>query len=97
MKNLEVLLQICDLQAFTEFHYSGENMTNASIVRTLYDMSIKIEDSMLDCKWRSKKTSCESLFRPILTEEGFCFTFNSLNSRDIYTEEYDTYLIRYFV
>lgn len=87
LKRLEALIQICDSFTFTEFNL-GETISDASIVETLFNMSIKIEDSMHYCEWRSDDIDCRNLFRPILTEDGFCFTFNSLNSRDIYTEKY---------
>lgn len=86
LKRLEVLIQICDMFTFAEFNL-GEMISDASIVDTLFDMSIKMENSMRDCEWRSERIACRNLFRPILTEDGFCFIFNSLNSRDIYTDE----------
>lgn len=88
LKYLGSLVQICDSYTFVGFHLGG-NISDASIIDTLYELAIKIDQSMLVCKWRSEHTSCGELFRPILTEDGFCFTFNSLNSRDIYTDKYD--------
>lgn len=41
---------------------------------------------MFKCGWESEWRQCNTTFRKILTEEGVCFTFNMLNSVDIYTE-----------
>lgn len=86
MERLEALIQICDAETFEGF-VDSKNTTDASIVQTLHDMSLKLNDSIEDCKWRNKNKKCSELFRPILTEDGICFTFNSLNSQDIYTEK----------
>lgn len=91
MERLEALMQICDSDSFGFYSYFiGKNITNSSIVQTLNGMAIKMGDSIFACKWRKNK-NCSNLFKPILTEDGICFTFNSLNSHDIYTDEYDRF------
>lgn len=90
LEQLEALIQVCDSTMFKRFHLGG-NFSDPSIIKTLYEISVKIDQSMdgVPCEWRGNSTPCEELFQPILTEDGFCFTFNSLNSQDIYTDEYD--------
>ncbi|XP_054259313.1 pickpocket protein 19-like [Macrosteles quadrilineatus] len=36
-----------------------------------------VDDVFARCKWRSPYYDCSNLFRKQLTEEGFCFSFNS--------------------
>nr|XP_034834374.1 pickpocket protein 28-like [Maniola hyperantus] len=39
------------------------------------------------CRWKGKLTSCNSMFTPILTEEGMCFTFNTIGPEDLFRYE----------
>lgn len=45
------------------------------------------------CIWQSEQEYCSNDFIPVYTEEGLCYSFNNLNARDIYTDEYE-FLIR---
>ncbi|KRF94123.1 pickpocket protein 28 [Drosophila mojavensis] len=36
------------------------------------------------CRWLSRFNECDKYFRPTLTEEGICYTFNGLRPTDIY-------------
>ncbi len=42
-----------------------------------------MEDVIMICKWRNKIVPCFEIFREIETEEGICFTFNSLETAQI--------------
>lgn len=88
MDQLMALTQICDSKLFTHVAI-GTNFTDASLIRDLDNISIKLNDSLHNCKWHGDDKDCSTLFRPILTENGICFTFNSLNSRDIYSDLYE--------
>lgn len=86
MNHLIALAHICDAELYYIFNI-GKNTTDADLIQELKQMSIKMKDSLDGCRFRDKNKNCSSVFRPILTEDGFCFTFNSLNSQDIYSGE----------
>lgn len=82
------LAHICDTDLITKIRLElGKEVANARLIEDLNHISIKLNDSIIDCNWRKNNKSCSDMFRPILTEDGVCFTFNSLNSQEIYSKE----------
>lgn len=89
MKRLRANGQFCNLMSYEEFGDLGENFTDVSVLDTITNMSIPMDEVITNCNFRNSQLLCEENFRTIFTKEGICFTFNSLNSEDIYTNEYD--------
>lgn len=59
---------------------------NQSIYDAISEISPNLDSVILFAYWTSNLTLTLK-FKPILTEEGLCFTFNSLNSGEIFTDE----------
>lgn len=84
---MKAVLQVCDSHLNENFEVDEEIATN-DIFDTLSELAPNSTQTMWSCKWRNEvMMNCEKHFRPIMTEEGLCFTFNALNSGDIYTNE----------
>ena len=62
---------------------------NEKLYDMIHDMPSHYVNYLTNCHWRDKTQSfsCYTRTTPILTDEGPCFTFNALNSHDMYTNE----------
>ena len=77
--------QICQYQVDFDLG-ANENLTNSKIVDLIKEGALDFSDTMSYCMWRHKFNSCNEYFVPYLTEDGVCFTFNALDSREVFKD-----------
>lgn len=67
----------------------GPSFDTEDIYRILEEIAPEYNETFAQIIWQNKvKLSRSEHIVPTLTEVGLCFTFNALNSYEIYTEEY---------
>lgn len=89
LSRLEALDHICHFsQSQSRNEHFGNKYLNETIFDRIQELAPTLSDSLSYCSWKAQRVECTDLFKPILTEHGLCFTFNALNSHEIYTEEY---------
>ncbi|RZF47249.1 hypothetical protein LSTR_LSTR004958 [Laodelphax striatellus] len=76
----EVISLICD----QHINNGGELTINESKIEFLEEVASPFEEVLFVCKWKEQLKECTEFFTPIMTEEGYCFTSNSLNHFDFY-------------
>lgn len=87
LKYMEALSEICDKHLTDKFKIGG-NITDSKVLDIIRDIAPTFKETMLLCKFRNKLEYCSDYFEEIMTDEGLCFTFNMLNSKELYREGY---------
>lgn len=86
LRNLEAVSQTCDLHLFNgDFLNSG--LKAKEIVPLLKSITVSLNETTLFCRWRNSINECSEYFTEILTEEGFCYTFNVLDASEMFKQE----------
>ncbi|KAG4070463.1 hypothetical protein HA402_005695 [Bradysia odoriphaga] len=85
LKYMEAVSHVCDSHLTDKFKIGG-NVTDNSIIDLLKRMAPSFNDTMMLCKFRNKMEYCDDYFEEVLTDEGLCFTFNMINSKELYRE-----------
>lgn len=84
-KQFEALSQICNNKRNDFHHFLKSSLKENEILSLIRSLSIKIGDTIYGSAWKFK--NCDSCFSEIITEEGVCFTFNILDSKDLFRTE----------
>ena len=63
------------------------DFADEDIFNVIEDVAPNVEQITLSCAWKGAIINCSEYLAPTLTFFGVCFTFNGLNSRDIYTDQ----------
>lgn len=69
-------------------------MGNGTVIDDqIYDISRRFQNagSPISCAWNNKHFMCANHSHFSLTDNGLCFTFNSMDPQDIYSEELVVY------
>lgn len=84
---MKIASQICDqtfaqelLDNFTDIY------SDSSMLEIIRNVAPSFNMTVYDCKFLDE-TQCGKLFFPIITEEGLCYTFNTMNMNEIATEK----------
>lgn len=85
---LKALSHICIDNPYL-FDDVDEEFANTSIYDELKKMAPVLDETIAACDWDDDLYwGCSKVFVPIFTEKGLCFSFNALNSNEIYTNKY---------
>ncbi|XP_037940845.1 pickpocket protein 28-like isoform X1 [Teleopsis dalmanni] len=93
LDEFRTLLHICNTQIIDK----GMPLLSTSKIDyydILNQMLPNFERYFFFCKWFNHFGTCDTLFKKTYTEEGICYTFNGLSSKDLYRE--DTYQHNHF-
>lgn len=83
---MEALAHMCRINFPSDIHF-GEKFTDDSIYDVIEDIAPTIDDIINKCEWQDERVPCDQIFSPVWTAAGICYGFNTLNSRNIFTEK----------
>lgn len=87
LRSLEALAHICDPQLFLNADPLDSGLQSDEIVSLLKSITNPQNETTLFCKWRNMFLPCENFFTEIITEEGFCYTFNALKFTETFKDD----------
>lgn len=82
----DAVTQVCDAY-LSEFNVGNATSDGSTIINTLQELSVRMDETLFQCKWRNDFVNCTDILQPILTEEGICLTFNTLQADELFRAE----------
>jgi acid-sensing ion channel, other len=67
-------------------NFSAANSSDDETPLKNFTRLIDIDFRITAVKWRDQEFKSSQLFTQIVTEEGFCYTFNMMNFKDLFEE-----------
>ncbi|XP_068142436.1 pickpocket protein 28 [Drosophila tropicalis] len=78
--------QVCDAHLH-DIEFGHKIRKGIEIIDALSEVSPLFDNTYLNCKWRNMPIKCNDIFHKFVTEDGVCYSFNSLSPAEIYRAE----------
>jgi len=90
-----IISRLVDPDAKNNDHeeFSKLKVSPETALKYLQLVTPKCEDYLLICSWNNRKALCRELFRLVLTDSGYCCSFNA---HDIDTNTKDSYVSTFY-
>lgn len=87
-KYFEYLLHVCDPQLMKSFNFTKSIIhdNGDEFLIHLEELLYSLDESMFLCKWRDKYEGCDKIFNEVITDQGVCFTFNTLDHNALFRD-----------
>lgn len=82
---LESNIQACDTNAAI-LHKRQVTKHDRNVVKLLNESSLQLSEAIINCHYRDVKINCSTCFNRVLTDRGYCFSFNMLGFNTIFNE-----------
>ena len=88
---MEALFQVCD-PSLLGYELLNKSTAPREYIEILKQIAVPFDDMFDLCFWRNYHFDCSALFTEVITEEGFCYTFNMLDRKELFrTDVIDSY------
>lgn len=78
--------QWCDTKSTLEALNASQHRSDKNILKIMSDSQFKLDEFMFGCSYRSKPIACSKLFTRVLTDFGYCFTYNMQDHHALFNE-----------
>lgn len=78
----KTLLQVC----LTEVPIKPVENVTRNIIKRMNLIAPRMFGTLMVCVFRNEQHHCNEQFKHVITEEGICYTFNMLNSNELYRD-----------
>ncbi|XP_037814491.1 pickpocket protein 28 [Lucilia sericata] len=83
---LDAAFLVCEAHLSSE--QTGFNQTNGSeLIDILGTIMPQFGTTFEQCRWRNVNQTCDQLFYKYLTDDGICYSFNTLSSEEVFRSE----------
>lgn len=88
---MKVIYQVCEYgRSSSLLNLFSDDFASDSIMDTMVDIEPNVNETFVYCRLFDKLIECNDIFFRVLSDTGYCYTFNSVRLPEHLTDQWET-------